>query len=113
MVDADKDKANSVITTKLVLTQTLTADSKNDDKSYDNITELVSTSNTVGRRMAYSVVGNQDPTAEPAEIDADDAQTVTILPPFGQKNIYYVLGAAIAVILIAGVVVTIRVIKKK
>ena len=113
LVDADKDKANSVITTKLVLTQTLTADSKNDDKSYDNITELVSTSNTVGRRMAYSVVGNQDPTAEPAEIDADDAQTVTILPPFGQKNIYYVLGAAIAVILIAGVVVTIRVIKKK
>lgn len=113
LVDADKNKANSVITTKLVLTQTLTADSKNDDKSYDNITELVSTSNTVGRRMAYSVVGNQDPTAEPAEIDADDAQTVTILPPFGQKNIYYVLGAAIAVILIAGVVVTIRVIKKK
>lgn len=113
LVDADKDKAKSVITTKLVLTQTLTADSKNDDKSYDNITELVSTSNTVGRRMAYSVVGNQDPTAEPAEIDADDAQTVTILPPFGQKNIYYVLGAAIAVILIAGVVVTIRVIKKK
>ena len=113
LVDADKNKANSVITTKLVLTQTLTADSKNDDKSYDNITELVSTSNTVGRRMEYSVVGNQDPTAEPAEIDADDAQTVTILPPFGQKNIYYVLGAAIAVILIAGVVVTIRVIKKK
>ena len=52
--------------------------------SYSNLVELVRTSNKLGRRMAYSVVGNQNPTEEPAEIDADTAQDVTILPPFGQ-----------------------------
>ena len=63
--------------------------------------------------MSYSVVGNQDPTMEPREIDADIAQEVVILPPFGQPYIYYVLGIAVAIILIAGISITIMVVRKK
>ena len=40
--------------------------------------------------MAYSVAGNQDPTQEPNEIDADDSQEIKIMPPYGQRTIYYI-----------------------
>ena len=63
--------------------------------------------------MEYSVVGNQNPTTEPAEIDADSSQDVTILPPFGQQYIYYVLGGVIGLILIAGITMTIIIMKKR
>ena len=63
--------------------------------------------------MAYSVVGNQDPTIEPQEIDADDSQEVTILPPFGQQYIYYILGAVVSVILIGGIIGVIMVVRKR
>lgn len=105
--------SSSVAGVKLVLSQVITIGDKADDKTYNNLAEIVSTSNTVGRRMSYSVVGNQDPTKEPYEIDADIGQEVVILPPFGQNYIYYILGIAIAVILIAGLVIVIRVTKKK
>ena len=118
----DKDPLNALQTVnatrsvsgvQLVLSQMITQDSENDDRIYNNMTELVTVKNDVGRRMAYSLVGNQDPTVEPQEIDADDSQEVIILPPFGQKYIYYILGTTIAVILIAGVVITKVVIKKR
>lgn len=102
----------SITATSLVLTKGITPKDSTNDLTFDNMAEIVSTNNTVGRRMAYSVVGNQDPTKEPAEVDADDAQEVTILPPFGQKynyNIYYYIAAGVAVILVAGIII----IKKK
>ena len=72
--------------------------------------EIVKTSNEVGRRMAFSVVGNQDPTSEePAEVDANVAEKVVILPPFGEVRIYYIVGVLVAAILIVGIVL----IKKK
>ena len=92
---------------QLILTQMITQDNTNDDKTYNNMVELVTTKNTVGRKMAYSVVGNQDPTTEPYEIDADDSQDVVILPPFGNTPIFYVLISAVAFILIAGITITI------
>ena len=103
----------SVRGVQLVLSQMITQDSDSDDRNYNNMAELVMTRNDVGRRMSYSVVGNQDPTVEPREIDADDSQEVVILPPFGQKYIYYALGIAVAVVLIAGISITIRILKKK
>ena len=103
----------SVRGVQLVLSQMITQDSDSDDRNYNNMAELVMTRNDVGRRMSYSVVGNQDPTVEPREIDADDSQEVVILPPFGQKYIYYALGIAVAVVLIAGISITIRMLKKK
>ncbi len=101
------NKSESVSGVQLILTQMITQDSSSDDRVYNNMTELVTTQNTVGRRMAYSVVGNQDPTSEPREIDADDAQEVVILPPFGNTHIYYVLISAVALILIVGITIVI------
>jgi len=107
------NNSKSVVAKTLVLTQTISADSTSDDKSYNNLTELVKVKNTAGRRMAYSVVGNQDPTKEPTEIDADSSQQVTIMPPYGQKYIYYVLGIGIVIILIAGILVVRKITKKE
>ena len=107
------NSTDSVSGVQLVLSQTITSDNDSDDLVYNNMVELVESSNQVGRRMAYSVVGNQDPTVEPQEIDADDSQEVTILPPFGQQYIYYILGVAVAVILIGGIIGVIMVVRKR
>ena len=64
--------------------------------------------------MAYSVVGNQNPTAANAsEIDSCLAEKVIILPPFGNTHIFYTLGAIIAIILAAGIIFIIRKVIKK
>ena len=107
------NSTQSVSGVQLILTQMITEDSSSDDRVYNNMTELVTTQNTVGRKMSYSVVGNQDPTMEPREIDADDSQEVVILPPFGNTHLFYVLGGAIALILIAGITITLVVLKKR
>ena len=107
------NSTQSVSGVQLVLTQMITQDSSSDDRVYNNMTELVTTQNTVGRKMSYSVVGNQDPTMEPREIDADDSQEVVILPPFGNTHLFYVLGGLIALILIAGITITLVVLKKR
>ena len=107
------NNTQSVAGVQLILSETISPDNDSDDLVYNNIVELVSSNNTVGRRMAYSVVGNQDPTVEPQEIDADDSQEVTILPPFGQQYIYYILGVAVAVILIGGIIGVIMVVRKR
>ena len=99
-------------TVPLVLTQTITSENSTDDLTYANTVEIVKTSNTVGRRNEYSVVGNQDPTKEPQELDADKAEVVKILPPFGDTLRYITIGA-IVVALIAIVGVGIVFIKKK
>ena len=98
----------------LVLTQLISTENTSDDLTYSNIVEIAKTSNTVGRRMAYSVVGNQDPTSSTAsEVDSSVAEKIIILPPFGNTHIYYILGAVIAIILIGGIVFIIRKVLKK
>lgn len=109
---ATVNSTESVVGVQLVLSQMISADNSSDDMTYNNLVELVSSSNQTGRRMEESVAGNQDPTEEPREVDSDDGQEITILPPFGQNYIYYVLGTAIAIILIAGIAFVIRVVKK-
>ena len=98
------------VDTTLILTQVITPENKNDNLTYSNIAEIVEVSNTVGRRMAFSIVGNQDPTADtPAEIDASIAERIVILPPFGDGNIvYYILGAVVGIILIGGITLIIK-----
>lgn len=106
----DKNKVNSV-SVPIVLTQLITSENKTADLTYNNVVELVAQSNTIGRKMAYSVPGNQDPTKDITELDADKS-TVRILPPFGAVLTYTI----IALITIAGaaiIVVGIIFIKKK
>ena len=91
----------------LVLTQLITAENDTDDLTYRNIVEIVKTSNDVGRRNAYSVVGNQNPTKDVTEVDTDVAEIVKILPPYGNAGIYYIIGAITilaSTILISGII---------
>lgn len=98
----------------LILTQLISTENKSDDLTYSNMAEIVKTSNTVGRRMAYSVVGNQDPKESAAkEVDSSMAERIIILPPFGNTHIFYTLGAIIAIILAAGIIFIIRKVIKK
>ena len=116
------DKYNTKITTQkfgkalkpgektsgdLILTQTITAQNTEDDMNYKNVAEILQTTNTVGRRMAYSVVGNQDPTKDITEIDSAKAENVLILPPFGNTYLYFGLGIVV-IALIAGAVIIIK-----
>ena len=94
---------NRVKTLKLIVSELMTK-SAEDDLSYESIVEIVKTTNTVGRRMAYSVVGNQHPYQAPAEVDASKGEVVQVLPPFGTSNVmYYALALAVAAILGVGI----------
>ena len=106
-------KPGDVSEKTLVLSQLITAENKSDDLTYRNITEIVKTTNTVGRRMAYSVVGNQNPTVDAQEVDASVAEKVIILPPFGSSPIYYILGITVGLILIGGITLIIRKVLRK
>ena len=107
----DKNRQESV-SVPLILTQLITAENDTDDLTYRNIVEVAKTSNMVGRRMEYSVVGNQNPTKDPQELDSDRAEVVRILPPFG-NSINYVMIGIIAIIAIGIVIIGIIFIKKK
>ena len=97
----------------LILTQTITAQNTTDDMTYDNIAEITQYSNTVGRRMAYSVVGNQDPATTPTEVDSAGAEKVIILPPFGHTYMYIgITIAALAIVVIGIILIKKKVLKK-
>ena len=98
------DENNSSVSVPLVLTQLITSENDSDDLTYRNLVEIVKTSNTVGRRMEYSVVGNQDPESKPQELDSDIAEVVRILPPFGNAGLYIIITAValVAIVIIIG-----------
>ena len=102
-----KDKINSDVTNTvsvpLVLTQLITSENRTKDLTFRNIVEIASTSNTVGRRMEYSVVGNQNPTLDPQELDSAMSETVYLLPPFGNGGIYIII--SLITIVSAGIIV--------
>ncbi len=103
----EEQKTGSIVSDELTLTQLITSENKTDDLRYRNITEIVKTSNDVGRRNAYSVVGNQNPLDDPQEIDTDRADIVQILPPYGNGGTDYIIAITVilsSVILIAGIV---------
>ena len=106
-------KPGEKVSKQLVLTQLITSNNSQDDKTYENITEIVQTSNTAGRRMAYSIVGNQDPTKTPSEVDSSRAEKVTVLPPFGQAYFYYGIGILVGILIIAGIVIIKKKVMKK
>ena len=108
-------KPGEEITKTLILSQLITPENTEDDLTYNNMVEIVKTSNELGRRMAYSVVGNQDPSLDDAsEVDTSSAERIVILPPFGEVRIYYAIGAIVAVVLIGGIIlIKKRVLKKR
>ena len=103
------------ISKTLILSQLITPENTEDDLQYTNMAEIVKTSNENGRRMAFSVVGNQDPLLDnPSEIDASMAERIIILTPFGENNFFYIIAGIVAVMLVAGIVlIKVFVLKKK
>ena len=96
------DRGNNTKATTLVLSTQLTANTKS-NSVYNNLTELVETSNEQGRRMNFSIVGNekmakntseatddldQTDRVQVKEIDADAAQKIVIMPPTGDNRNY-------------------------
>ena len=124
-------KQNSAQTT-MMLSTTLVPDSGEDTLVYNNLSEIVQVSNTQGRRLKYSVPGNQPmanqdygsdvPADEedeiytkvdlvtPKEIDADSSQEILILPPTGANRNYtlWMIVGIVALAIIAGGIVLIR-----
>lgn len=98
----------------IILSKMISSSSRTDDLTYNNMVEITKLTNEVGRRTRYSTVGNQDPTDDrgPLEVDTDEANEVTITPPYGQTQIPYFLYAGIALIMILGVS-SIIIIRKK
>ena len=105
--------SDSVVAEKLTLSSVLTGDFSTTDMTYNNIVELVRVDNTVGRRMAFSIVGNQSPIHNPTEIDADISEEVSIIPPFGQSHFNYYLGFGLAGIIILGGLLVMAFTRKK
>ena len=128
---ANLEAASSVQTT-MMLSTTLTPDTGEDTMVYNNLSEIVQVSNTQGRRLKWSVTGNQ-PMADqdrgsdeparpedeiytnadlvtPKEIDADSSQEILILPPTGSDRNYtlWIIVGIVALAIIAGGIVLIR-----
>lgn len=109
LTSSTKNNSNTYTKTQLILAQTITAQNDQDDMVYNNTSEIIKISNDVGRRMAFSVQGNQKPSESPQEPDASVAEEVVILPPFGDTYLYFGLGIVIVAILAGAVII----IKKK
>ena len=133
-VEADEEVTNpqSSIQTTMMLSTTLTPDSGEDTMVYNNLSEIVQVSNSQGRRLKWSVTGNQPmanqdlgsdtPVDEqdeiytkvdlvtPKEIDADSSQEILILPPTGANRNYtlWIIVGIVALAIIAGGVILIR-----
>jgi len=126
-----KTEGRGVHTTTLVLSTELSTNNTGDNLVYNNLTELVETQNTVGRRMQFSIIGNQSMSDQslrndasitedssedlvtPTEIDADSAQKIVITKPTGEFRNYtpWIITAiaAFAIIAISAVVISVKV----
>ena len=124
--------------TTLILTTSITSSGNSEDLTYNNLAEVIETANPYGRRMQYSISGNQEMAnqdindgggdrstqdhhayssskiTQPKEIDADSAQEIQILPPTGspeyRNRVLAIITTAIATII---VLVGAIIIKKK
>lgn len=123
----ENDNRQTSISTTLELSCLLSSNTSGDNLIYNNLSEITATTNTQGRRMQFSTVGNQqmadqklgqnaastanssDDLITPTEIDADSAQKIVIMPPTGANKNYIpfvaALAAAAAIIIVAAVLI--------
>lgn len=113
--------------TNMNVSTTLSTKNLKDNLAYNNLAEIVSTSNSQGRRMAFSIVGNQKMADQnlgnnaatdqyvsykvitPDEIDAASAG-VTIMPPTGanKKYVPIIIASIASLLVIIGAVIIIK-----
>ena len=88
---------------QVVLRKVIAAESDTEQLTYNNIMETIEIDNEVGRYDHESVPGNQDPEKEPEEDDTYKSEIVTILPPFGQRARYLIIGISMFAVVLLGV----------
>lgn len=106
------NEEQSNTSTVLTLSSLMSGVDENNNLAYNNMAELINFENDIGRKIEYSTVGNQNPNEPTKEVDADTAD-VTVLTPFGQTRIYYIIGAICGIILIAGLAIVIKITRNK
>ncbi len=119
------NKKNSETTTELTMSTFLNSGNIADELTYNNTLEIIELKSEIGRREQYSIPGNQIITDQtlgrnaisgesvsdrrvPAEIDADSAQSIVIMPPTGERDyttIIFAINIGLGVILIGAFVV--------
>lgn len=102
-IDNTEDFRYSRKEVSLILSTLLTNTIQNENLAYTNLTEILESSNTLGRRMQLSKAGNQvmpyqsdedrsidDSTTwiHPEEVDSDSGQKVQVLIPTGENKDY-------------------------
>ena len=136
----DTSTYGQYVTTKLFLTKVLdTSDSNDDQFVYVNSLEILSSRNQAGRRsynnfdkaqyedndqitddnMKFTIPGNYNPKDAansgndniPLEADYDFSESLTVLVPFGRKNIVIIIVSILVAVIVLGVGIVI--IKKK
>ena len=136
----DTSTYGQYVTTKLFLTKVLdTSDSNDDQFVYVNSLEILSSRNQAGRRsynnfdkaqyedndqitddnMKFTIPGNYNPKDAansgndniPLEADYDFSESLTVLVPFGRKNIVIIIASILVAVIVLGVGIVI--IKKK
>lgn len=124
---------NNIAKSDFVLVQLISPQNDSDDLTYKNVLEVVKTTNDVGRRMYFSIAGNHMPVErnedtetasygdveetslrpEGREIDTDDGELITIIPPFGANMQQNSQIAIFAIALVAVFGIGVYLIKRK
>lgn len=112
LADNSKTRPISTVCTYLVLSKTLSQEdmSKKDALNYRNYVEIINTSSGTGRRDYNGAEGNftgdgsLNENILVGENDIDNAERITILPPFGDKKIAFGVILIILSIIGAGIV---------
>ena len=117
----NSDKYSTSSGTTLVVSTLVSVNNGADNLVYNNLAELIDTSNTVGRRMYVSIAGNQQMADQdagnnaaesvytrvdlvtPDEADADSAQKIVLIPPTGENREYTPI--MIALVIAAGLMI--------
>ena len=110
-----KDLKPGEETNALILTTSkLMISGSDNDMIYNNVAEIVQVTNKVGRRDEGSIPGNYIPLSNITDEPDTDVATITVTDPTGLQGpqIYYILSITIGAILILGIVLIKKVIKK-
>ena len=103
--NAIQNSNEAQITEQLTLRKIIASESAAEDLTFNNLTEIVELDNNVGRYDHGAIPGNQSVYEDAREHDTSGGKDgeIIITPPTGSKQIYYVITAISAVILLAGV----------
>lgn len=95
-------------------TSKLMAAGADENMIYNNVAEIVQVTNKVGRRDEGSIPGNYVPLSNITDEPDTDEATITVTDPTGLQGpqIHYILLITIGVILIVGIVLIKKVVKK-